>query len=159
MPISAEMLDRLRMGRNIAAELPAPQADFRAFVVVLPQVPDLRAHPEAWTEGDWDNRFHRQPTLRSPSFISGYEARYLRHHAKYTNSDWGWDYDYVLADETTRVQRMFVEREEDVEVAVATWLPDIAGLQAPGNFDSSLVNSPLNYYLDNSKELPHLWLL
>lgn len=159
MLIPQEMLARLYMGRLVAAELPVPQPGFRAFVVVLPQVPDLRTQPEAWAEGDWDNRLYREPTLRSPSFIRGYEVRYLLHHAKYTNSEWGWDYDHVLADKTTRVQRMFVEREDEVEAAVTKWLPDVVGLQAPGNFDSSLVNSPLNYYLDNSEGLSHLWLL
>jgi hypothetical protein len=48
--------------------------------------------------------------LKDPSFISSFEIRYLEHHARYTDEEWGWDYDYVLDDQTTRVRRVYVKK-------------------------------------------------
>jgi len=42
--------------------------------------------------------------------------------------------------------------------AIAPWLEDLSQLQEPEKFDSSLVNSPIEYYLNQPEERPHLWI-
>jgi hypothetical protein len=93
---------------------------------------------------------------RSPG--ARYELRYLEHDARYTDTDWGFDYDYVLDDLTTRVKRVFVSTADAIELAIAPWLTDLTQLRPPGQFDSALVNSPIDVYLDRPEERPHLWL-
>lgn len=148
MALPVEVIDRLHLGREVATEVPAPLPDKRAFVMVIPQVPPLHRDRGAWNEEAWVIGTGEEAKLRDPGFISGYEVRYLLHHAKYTDTEWGWDYDHVLDDESTRIKRVFVQHEDNIEAALATWSVDAAALTKPGDFDSSLVNSPLNYYLD-----------
>lgn len=159
MAIPDQIRKLLHSGRTVAAEIKARQPNHRAFILVIPQVPDPRQTPEAWIH--WGHT----PTpneggvirLKDPSFISGFEIRYLEHHAKYTDEEWGWDYDYVLDDETTRVSRVFVANEGEIRAAISPWLEDLTQLQEPDKFDSSLIHSPLDYYLDRPNERPHLW--
>jgi len=86
-----------------------------------------------------------------------FEIRYLEHQARYTDEEWGWDYDYVLDDQTTSVRRVYVKSEGEIAAAIALWLEDLSQLQEPENYDSSLVNSPIEYYLNQPEERPHLW--
>ncbi|HEY8460152.1 MAG TPA: hypothetical protein VIM99_07210, partial [Blastocatellia bacterium] len=149
----------LRSGKPLAAEITASRQNFRAFVMVIPQVPDPRETPEAWIH--WGHRPGPNEggviRLKDPSFISGFEIRYLEHHAKYADAEWGWDYDYALDDQTTRAQRAYVKSEDEIAAAIAPWLEDLSQLQEPENFDSSLVNNPIERYLDLLEERPHLW--
>jgi hypothetical protein len=132
MSIPLKILNSLRYGRPVAAELPAPAPSHRAFIMVLPQVPRLHEHQEAWINGDRQGVvFAPTPVLRDPASITGYEIRYLAHDAKYTDAEWGNDYDYVLDDETTRVRRVFVTREGDIEEALSPWLRDVSQLRRP----------------------------
>lgn len=157
MNLSQEIRNILHSGRSVAAEIAASQPDMLAFVVVIPKMPDLHNHPEAWRE--WaDKSLRLVYVLKDSSYITGYEIRYLRHAARYTDKDWGWDYDLVLSDPTTRVKRVFVEKVEEIEQAIKPWLNDLSWLRPAEEFDSSLVGSPLDYYLDRAEELPHLWL-
>ena len=151
MEMPSEVREILHSGYAVAAELPAPRPEMRAFVMVIPRVPSPHKCPEAW-----DKRTCK-PMLRDVSFIHGYEVRYLLHHEKFTDTEWGWDYDYVLDDETTRAHRTFVEQIDDIEAALSAWSVAMADLQDPGPFDSSLVNSPIEYYLDRPTDRPHLW--
>jgi hypothetical protein len=149
----------LQSGKPVAAEITASRQNFRAFVMVIPQVPDPQETPEAWIH--WGHR--PEPNdggvirLKDPSFISGFEIRYLEHQARYTDEEWGWDYDYVLDDQTTSVRRVYVKSEGEIAAAIAPWLEDLSQLQEPENYDSSLVNSPIEYYLNQPEERPHLW--
>jgi len=65
----------LQSGKPVAAEITASRQNFRAFVMVIPQVPDLQETPEAWIH--WGHR--PEPNdggvirLKDPSFISGFE--------------------------------------------------------------------------------------
>ena len=154
MPFPLKILERLRYGKEVAVEVAAAEPNMRAFVVVIPQAPNKWEQPDAYIyRGENAPRY----SLRDPSSITGYEIRWLKHDAKYTNEAWGWDYDLVLDDETTRVKRSFVEREEDIEEALASWVKDMSYLRTPQAFDSSLVNSPVTVYLNRPEELPHLW--
>jgi hypothetical protein len=153
MAIPLTILSRLRSGREVAAEISSNEIEMRAYIVVIPQAPKPWDCPEAWqcVQGS-------EPVLRDPSWITGYEIRYLQHHIKYTNTDWGWDYDLVLDDDTTRVNRIFVRREDEIEDALSRWLTDMTTLNHPTSFDSALVTSPLDSYLNRAEERPHLWL-
>jgi hypothetical protein len=160
MVLPNEIVNLLRQGKFIAAEIPSQSSDFRAFVLVIPQVPDPYKHPEAWIH--WGHRPIPNESgvirIKDPSFITGYEIRYLQHLAKYSDQEWGLNYDNVLDDTTTRIKRIYVKREEEIEAALAQWLKDLSELKEPNHFDSSLVNSPIDAYLSRLDERPHLWL-
>lgn len=148
----------LQNGRPVAAELTASRPEHRSFLMVIPQVPDPRENPDAWIHGErWLPPHDRIPVrLKEPSFIRGYEIRFLEHHSKYTEEEWGYDYDLVLGDETTRVRRVFVSSESEIEAGVVEWV-DLSQLQEAGEIDSALVNSPIEVYLNRPDERPHLW--
>lgn len=159
MTIPDRQQKRLRSGKSVAAEVTASRPDYRAFIMVIPQVPDPRKCLEAWMH--WGHRAEPNDChvirLKDPSFISGFEIRYLEHHAKYTEEAWGWDYDHVLDDQTTRARRIFVSREGEIAAAIAPWLDDLSQLQPPDQFDSSLVNSQIDVYLGHPAKRPHLF--
>lgn len=155
MAIPEKILNILRSGKPVAAELSANRADFKAFVMVIPQVPSPQENPHAWIP--YRPHPSEQIRLKDSSFIKGFEIRFLEHHAKYTDENWGLDYDYVLNDTTTKVKRVFVSQENEIESAITVWLEDLSQLQEPSNFDSSLVNSPIDSYLNRPDERPHLW--
>lgn len=150
MNISGEAINILRQGRIIGAELNPPRLDFRAFVLVIPQVSEQGGNLLMKNEGGIIG-------LDDSSLISGYEIRYLEHHAKYTDVEWGMDYDYVLDDITTRVKRIFVTQEDEIAAALAQWFKDLPVFTTPDDFDSSLANSLIDSYLNRPNERPHLW--
>jgi len=156
MPIPPKILERLRYGKPVAAEIAATEPNMRVYLVVIPQVPDVYKDPEAYMYQGENVRRH---ILRDPSVITGYEIRLLKHDAKYADEAWSEDYDTILFDKTTRVKRLFVGREEEIEKAITPWLPDASYLKSPEDFDSSLVDSPIDAYgyLNRPEELPHLW--
>ena len=159
MSIPLETLNQLSYGKAIAAELPASDPNRRAYIMVIPQAPSIHEHPEAWLHSDRiGSAFAPTPVLRDPALITGYEIRYLEHDAKYTDTEWGNDYDCVLDDETTRARRVFVQNEDEIEAALSPWPSEMEQLRAPQHFDSSLVNSPITGYLNRAEERPHLWL-
>ena len=154
MTMLPTILARLNYGKEIAVEV-AAEPEMRAFVVVIPQVPDKQEYPNAYFyEGE--NRPRRR--LLDPSLITGYEIRWLTHKAKYTKEHWGGDYDVVLADKTTRVKRILIRPEVSIQEAVAPWLTDMSFFVHPFDLDSSLVGSPIVGYLDDLEEFPHLRL-
>ena len=116
MAIPPTILARLNYGKEIAVEVAAAEPNMRAFVSVIPQVPDKWKHPEAYV---YQGENVRPGILRDPSLITGYEIRWLKHDAKYTYEAWAYDYDQVLDAETTRVKRFFIKREEDIEKSLA----------------------------------------
>ena len=152
MSLSLEMLARLRSGQDAAAEIASHHTAMRSYVLVIPQAPKRRENPAIWRQAK-DSQYY----LVDAASITGYEIRYLLHHEKYTDTNWGLDYDYVLDDETTRVRRVFLRNENEIEAAIERFGADVAALCDPDNFDSSLLNSPIDYYLDRPMERPHLW--
>jgi hypothetical protein len=95
--------------------------------------------------------------------ITSYEVRYIRHKDIYTDTEWGSDYDQVLADETTRTKRHIVLRtENNLELVNCLSLysfdvTDFKHLLPYENFDSALVDSPIENYIENEKTFPHLF--
>jgi hypothetical protein len=159
MSIPDKILNILRSGFPVAAELTAGRSEFCAFVMVIPQVPSPHENPDAWIH--WGHR--PEPNeggvirIKDTSYIKGFEIRFLEHLSKYTDEDWGWDYDYVLDDITTRIKRVFISQENEIKSAIEIWLKDLSKLQELKNFNSSLVNSPIESYLNRPDERPHLW--
>ncbi|WP_404786354.1 hypothetical protein [Altericista sp. CCNU0014] len=186
MTIPSKILDFLHRGWEVAAELPVKDPEQRAYIMVIPQVPNWHKNPELWVKKSQDVQAGK-PILSTSDLIQGYEVRYLQHQAKYTDTAWGWDYDLVLEDPSTRVRRVFIQTEEELEselieylvledpstrvrrVFIQTeeeleselieWLGDLAMfamIEVSEHFDSSLVGSPITSMLDN-QEYPHLW--
>lgn len=152
MSLPPEIVARLRLGRAVAAEVPA-RPDARAYVVIIPQAPDRLARPGLWLHANVG-----EPRLRDAGAITGYEIRRLQHDARYTDAEWGWDYDHVLADPTTRVGRIFVRTADEIGPALAPWIALDTVFRHPDAFDGSLVSSPIDSYLDRADAFPHLWL-
>lgn len=96
--------------------------------------------------------------------IVSYEVRYIRHKDIYTDEDWGDDYDCILADPTTRIQKFYVQRtESDLELAnlLCNFMPDFDQFQRLlpwGIFDSALINNSIDCYLEDRQVFPHLWI-
>ncbi len=154
MTIPLKTLQRLHYGKEVAAEVTATEPNMRAFVSVIPQVPDKWKHPEAYI---YRGENVRPEILRDPSLITGYEIRWLKHDAKYTHEDWAYDYDQVLAAKTTRVKRVFIRTEEDIKKALAPWLTDMSDLRDPLALDSGVVGNLTSSDLDRPQEYFHLW--
>lgn len=95
--------------------------------------------------------------------IVSYEVRYIRHKNIYTDSEWGLDYDYVLEDKTTRIKRHFVLRTSnnlELVKCLSLYSFDAAGfkrLSSYDNFNSALVNSPIENYIEDEEMYPHLF--
>lgn len=152
MVLPPNILARLRSGRAVAAEAIAPQPGVRAYLLILPLAPRQCDYPDHWLSSG-----SGEPWLRDPSDITGYEIRYLQHDATYTDAEWGWEYDQVLADLTTRIKRIFVQKIDDIEGALAPWRTTQRSFQHPHTFDSSLLSSPIDGYLEHADVYPHLW--
>ena len=110
MTIPPKILARQNYGKEITVEV-AAEPGMRAFVSIVPQVPDVKEWPDTYFyEGE--NRPRRR--LLSLSLVTGYEIRWLKHDAKYTQRDWFGDYDVVLAVKTTRGRHLFVGPEVSI---------------------------------------------
>jgi hypothetical protein len=149
----------LRRGHPVAARLPEPAPGMVAYIMVIPRVRHFFESHAGRSVRDWvvvDSRILAFGTY-ALSDNQGYEIRYLRHRDRYTETDWGFDYDLVLDDETTRVKREMVERREEIPAALRKWLTDGSGFLPATRFDSALVNSFLDSYLNRPKrDRPHL---
>jgi hypothetical protein len=63
----------------------------------------------------------------------------------------------VLGDSTTRIKRTFVPTVEAITPAMTEWITEHTVFQHPHVFDSSLVSSPIEGYLEQVDVYPHLW--
>lgn len=92
--------------------------------------------------------------------VVSYEIRYIKHKKIYTDTDWGLDYDYVLADKSTRIKRFFIDRDENntgLDFVLSMFDIDSDDFKRPEMIDSALVNSPIDSYINDSEIFPHLW--
>lgn len=152
--LSEEIVERLQHGYIVAAELPTAEADMRAYLMVMARV------PKPFKRADYDYAKSRGGIfhLKNPPSIDGYEIRYVKHHASFTETDYGWDYDVAVADAATRVKRVFVNSLDEIAAALAKWQVAPEALKGARNFDSALVNNDVAVYLDKIDKYPHLWL-
>ena len=123
LAIPPDILDKLHWRAMLAAEVPTPEPEMRAFVVVIPKV----TVPE--------------PTTHNLSPVLGYEVRRIRHHNRFM-FEHGYDDDKILEDRQTRAERLFVLRYQNEIALIETllnWKVDCSTLQRPTMFHSTLV--------------------
>ena len=92
--------------------------------------------------------------------VISYEIRYIKHKEIYTDSEWGLDYDYVLGDKSTRIKRVFVDRNEgnsELFRVLSKFDIDFFDFKRPGFFDSALIDSPIECYIEDENMFSHLW--
>lgn len=95
--------------------------------------------------------------------VIGYQIRFIMHKETYTDECWGFDYDQVLTDESTRVQSAYAKRSEDnkeLEALMSRF--DINPVDfcrlSQNSYDSALLDSTIDTYLTDPSTLPHLIL-
>jgi len=89
-----------------------------------------------------------------------YEVRLIKHKDIYTCEKWGYDWDYVLDDKTTRVKRIFVNRTDDnneLEKVLSSLDIDINDFNRIRIYDSPVLDNVLDSYLKRPDNSPHLW--
>lgn len=86
-----------------------------------------------------------------------FELRLITHHERFSETNYGWDYDYALKDLRTRVTRIEIVGIPAVFSQLAKWGTSESTLKATREFDSCLINSPLDYYILPGR-VPHLSL-
>lgn len=150
----------LHRGLPVAAQIPQALPDTVAYLLVIPRVERLFEEPDCGRRSA--RRVVDARTLPRGTYNRldnrGYEIRLIRHDARYTDEEWGWDYDLALDDETTRVRRLFVEEERVLPAALAPWREAADALGSAEPLDSTLVNSVLDWYLDQPRKIRrHLW--
>ncbi|MCP1224812.1 hypothetical protein [Sebaldella sp. S0638] len=92
--------------------------------------------------------------------VVSYEIRYIKHKEIYTDSEWGLDYDHVLEDKSTRIKRVFVDRnEENSELfsVLSEFDIDFLDFKRLRFFDSALVDSTIECYIEDENMFSHLW--
>ncbi|GLC81124.1 hypothetical protein [Lacrimispora brassicae] len=148
MEIPEYLLECLQIKKiEMGTEVKSFQDDMKAYLIIYPIE---------------EKKVQKYKTNLLP--IVTYEIRYIRHKDTYTDEDWGDDYDYVLADTTTRIKRSFVQRTEN-DMELVKHLSDFTldfnqfkRLLPFGSFNSALVNNPINCYLEDTQMFPHLWI-
>lgn len=88
------------------------------------------------------------------------EIRYMKHNEIHIDTEWGLNYDYVPRDKSTRLKRIFINRnEENSELLGILSKFDINfyDFKHLNFFDSTLINSPIECYIEDKKIFPHLW--
>lgn len=141
-PYLAELLHRNRV--EVITELPCGDVDMAAFLIIAP----IRERRPT----DWETRL--APT-------ASYELRYLRHQRKFTEADWGNDYDLVLKDAQTRLKRERIPRSPDDGLLAQALVrygatPGSFIRVAHSSFDSALVCNFHDWFFDFPG--PHLML-
>jgi len=89
-----------------------------------------------------------------------YEIRLIKHKDIYTHEKWGYDWDYVLDDMSTRIKRIFINRTDDnyeLEKALRSLDIDINDFNRVRIYDSPILDDVIDCYIKCPDELPHLW--
>lgn len=107
----------LEKGWALAAELASVGAGLRCFAHVIP--------------GEQDT----------------YELRLITHAARFTETAYGFDYDYAMQDAQTRVERRFVTGIPALNLLLQEYAIDEAMLCSIDAFDSCLLHGPIEAYL------------
>ncbi len=157
MPIALKVLNGLRAGHTISAELPPKTPGRYAFVVVIPVIPD---DPELYM---YLGELRRGP-LREASSITSYLLFRLEHDKDvgvhhYNEADRGGIYD-----KKTRLEHRVVQTEAEIEPALREWLDDMSLLGPPRLSESSVFNKSefggfqmVKEALQKPEEYVHLW--
>ena len=122
--IPLQVLNRLQLGRNIAAPIPAALSDHRAWVHVRPLIDE--------NKGFLEYNGKSEPTLVSYNItenpIIGFKVRHVEIHERY--QDYPQDYDIIGFSVNQEYQ---VESQEELEELLLQWLTDLSLFRAPSN--------------------------
>ncbi len=125
MALPQRILNRLHLGGDIAAEVQATQAHYRAWVYAQPLMEtSFQQARERWT---------RERQYKPVDFsIKGYYVRYIELSAWHL--EWGYDLDYALRMRPTIDLQMCVRDEHALEHVLSQWCRDFSTLGLPHSF-------------------------
>lgn len=120
------IINRLALGRDLAAALESRRPGFKAWVYIWPVV----ALPNYWK---WSGNPGSEPRLvgAEKDRICGYGVRYVEMDEKY--HDPGMDADYAAADPTTLDEVCFVRDLDELALAISRYTTDFGQLRPPPN--------------------------
>jgi len=125
MALPQSILNRLHLGGDIAAEVPASQAEYRAWVYAQPLMEtSFQKARERWTR---ERRF--EPVDFS---IQGYYVRYIE--LSEWHLEWGFDLDRALERRPTIDLQMCVRDEEALESLLSQWCHNFSTLGLPRDY-------------------------
>lgn len=125
MAFPTPILNRLHLGGNIAAEVPATQAEYRAWVYVKPLMEtSFRKAREYWTR---ERRY--QPFDFS---LKGFFVRYIELSAWHLA--WDDDLDHALRMRPTIDQQLCVRDEQALAQVLAQWCHDFSLFGLPQSY-------------------------
>jgi hypothetical protein len=118
MPI--KVLNRLELGRSVAAQVPAMLPDHRAWVRVRPLIDAAR--------GTWVDTGHTEKRLVSTGGnpIRGYEIRYVEVADRLFENPMDISLEDVSID-----QRVEVSSLDELEKMLSRWVTDLSQLRVP----------------------------
>lgn len=125
MALPQRILNRLHLGGDIAAEVPAIQAEYRAWVYARPLLEtSFQKARERWT---------RERQFEPVDFsIKGYFVRYIELSAWHL--EWDDDLDYALQERPTIDLQMCVRDEEALEHLLSQWRHNFSILGLPQGY-------------------------
>lgn len=126
MALPMRVLNRLRLGGSIEAEVPASQAEYYAWVYIQPLVGiSFQQARERWTL----ERCY-QPFDLSPK---GFFVRYIE--LSEWHLEWEDDIDYALEERRPMIDlQMCVWDEEALALLVSQWCHDFSTLRVPRSY-------------------------
>lgn len=125
MALPLRILNRLRLGGDIAAEIQATQAYYRAWIYAQPlQERTFQAARKRWT---------LQGQYTPVDFtIRGYYVRYIE--LSEWHLEWDDDLDYALQQRPTIDVQLCVRDEQALELLLSQWCQDFSILGLPQNY-------------------------
>lgn len=125
MALPQQILNRLHLGGDIAAEVPASQAEYRAWVYVQPLMEtSFQKARERWT---------RERQYEPVDFsIKGYYIRYIE--LSEWHLEWDYDLDHALKMRPTIDLQMCVRDEEALEQLLSQWCQNFSMLGLPQSY-------------------------
>src|SRR5579884_1902994 len=125
MSLPQHILNRLHLGGDIAAEVQAMQAEYRAWIYAEPLVEtSFQQARKRWT---------REREYQPVDFsIKGYYVRYIE--LSEWHLEWGYDLDYALRKRPTIDLQMCVRDEQALERLLSQWCHDFSALGLPQGY-------------------------
>jgi hypothetical protein len=126
MKLSMSLINRLHLGRSIAAEVSSKRPNYRAWVYVKPVVGQRDVVD---TEPGIESR------IASPTSdpVNAFDIRYTKFHEDFLEER--YDLDRVWQDELTTDERYEAHSIAELEQLLGRWIHDFAVLGIPANVD------------------------
>ncbi len=123
MVIPQKVLNRLHLGRPVAAMVAATRPNFRAWVYIKPI---LNKEGQRWTSSGSGERYL---SSNQASPIEGYIVRHLEIPERYV--DFIYESDNYMQDPSTLDERTIVFTEDELANVLTHWLEDFTQLRIP----------------------------